>query len=371
MTAVLNTNDNANETILTMALELSNKTWRLGFGNGQKVRQMTIESGHWSDLTNAIETARCKLSLPPDCPVVSCYEAGRDGFWIHRRLGELGIENIIIDSSSIEVNRRKRRAKTDTIDVKAMLRLLQRHRGGEAGVMSVVRVPTEQEEAQRRLNRERDRLIKERGAHSSRIKSLLVLHGLHVSINKGFALWLSKQTQLGDDLSAEILREYERYCLTDEQITHLEETQKQRVAEATSGAFLQVQQRLLLKGVGWQSSWPLVMEFFAWRAFRNRREVGACAGLTPTPYDSGDSRREQGLCKAGNKKIRCLMVELSWLWLRYQPDSALSQWYQRRFAEGGKRQRRIGIVAMARKLLVALWRYVEHGVLPEGAVLSP
>jgi len=109
----------------------------------------------------------------------------------------------------------------------------------------------------------------------------------------------------------------------------------------------------------------------AWRAFRNRREVGACAGLTPTPYDSGDSRREQGICKAGNKKSRCLLVELSWLWLRYQPDSALSQWYQRRFAEGGKRQRRIGIVAMARKLLVALWRYVEHGVLPEGAVLSP
>jgi len=137
----------------------------------------SLESGHWSDLTNAIETARSKLSLPPGCPVVSCYEAGRDGFWLHRRLGEQGIENIIIDSSSIEVNRRKRRAKTDAIDVKAMLRLLQRHQGGETGVMSVVRVPTEQEEDQRRLNRERDRLIKERGAHSSRIKSLLVLHG--------------------------------------------------------------------------------------------------------------------------------------------------------------------------------------------------
>ncbi|MCZ6804853.1 MAG: transposase [Proteobacteria bacterium] len=126
-----------------------------------------------------------------------------------------------------------------------------------------------------------------------------------------------------------------------------------------------------VKGVGWQSSWPLVMEFFAWRAFRNRREIGACAGLTPTPYDSGDRRREQGICKAGHKKIRCLRVEPSWLWLRYQPDSALSQGYRRRFAKGGKRQRRIGIVAMARKLRVALWRYVEHGVIPEGALLSP
>ena len=172
-------------------------------------------------------------------------------------------------------------------------------------------------------------------------------------------------------MSAEIGREYERYCLTDEQITPLQVIQKQRVAEATSGALRQVQQRLLLKGVGWQSSWPLVMEFFAWRAFRNRREVGACAGLMPTPYDSGDSRREHGIGKAGNKKIRCLRVELSWLWLRYQPNSALSQGYPRRFAGGGKRQRRIGIVAMARKLRVALWRYVEHGVLPEGAVLGP
>jgi len=158
--------------------------------------------------------------------------------------------------------------------------------------------------------------------------------------------------------------------LTDKQSTHREEQQKQRVAEAQSGALKQVQQRLLLRGVGWQSSGPLVMEFFAWRAFRNRREVGACAGLTPTAYDSGDSRREQGSGKAGNKKIRCFMVELSWLWLRYQPDSALSQGYPRRFAEAGKRQRRIGMVAMAGKLRVALWRYVEHGVLPEGAVLS-
>ena len=221
-------------------------------------------------------SASCSRPLPTSCR--------------HRRLGELGIENIIIDSSSIEVNRRKRRAKTDAIDVKAMLRLLQRHQSGEAGVMQVVRVPTEQEEDQRRLSRERDRLIKERGAHSSRIKSLLVLHGLHVSINKDFTLWLSKQTQLGDDLSAEISREYERYCLTDEQITHLEATQKQRVAEATSGALRQVQQLLLLKGVGWQSSWPLVMEFFAYMEVGKGEPSGTrltCLACLSQPSGSG------------------------------------------------------------------------------------
>jgi len=175
MPTVLNNNDNVNEKILTMALELSNKTWRLGFGQGKKVRQVTIEAGHWPDLRKAIETAKAKRSLSPDCRIVSGYEAGREGFWLHRRLAEQGIENIIIDSSSIEDNRRKRRAKTDTMDVKAILRL--RHQGGEESVISVVRVPTEQEEDQRRLSRERDRLLQDRGAHSARLKSLRVHQG--------------------------------------------------------------------------------------------------------------------------------------------------------------------------------------------------
>ena len=132
----------------------------------------------------------------------------------------------------------------------------------------------------------------------------------------------------------------------------------------------QINQLRRLKGVGWQSSWSLVMEFFSWRDFQNQRQLGACAGLTPTPYASGELEREQGISKAGNRQIRSLMVELSWLWLRYQPESALTQWFQRRFAGGGKRMRRIGIVAMARKLLIALWRYVKEGQVPEGAVFK-
>ncbi len=154
------------------------------------------------------------------------------------------------------------------------------------------------------------------------------------------------------------------------QIKALEGEQQLRAEEGETEAMQQVNQLLKLKGVGWQSSWVLVMEFFSWRDFRNQRQVGACAGLTPTPYASGDSEREQGISKAGNRQVRSLMIELSWLWLRYQPNSTLTQWFQQRFAGGGKRMRRIGIVAMARKLLIALWRYVKEGVVPEGAIFK-
>jgi len=375
MTAVLPSKDIANGLVLYMAMELSNKKWKLGFSNGSKVRQVTIESGDWVALTGAVKQAHGKLGLAPDCQVYSCYEAGRDGFWVHRALHAAGINNRVIDSSSIEVNRRRRRAKTDSVDVHALLRLLQRYLGGERGVMSVVRVPTAEEEDRRRLHRERERLLKERGAHSARVKSLLVVQGIRISLGRDFGAQLerlqgARGEALGEDAKAELRREYERYQLVHEQIKTLEAEQKRRAQRADHQTLRQINQLMLLKGVGWQSSWPLVMEFFGWREFNNRRELGACAGLTPTPYDSGASRREQGISKAGNRRIRRLLVELSWFWLRYQPKSALSQWFGRRFAQGGKRLRRIGIVALARKLLIALWRYLKDGVLPEGAALT-
>jgi transposase len=370
MTATLENKDSVNGQLLYIALELSNLTWRLGFSNGSKTRQVTIESGNWLAFDQAVESTKERFYLPVTCPTYSCYEAGRDGFWIHRELSAKGINNRVIDSSSIEVNRRKRRVKSDSVDVKAMLRLLQRYWGGEQDVMRVIRIPTESEEDQRRLHRERGRLLKERGAHSARIQSLLVLHGIRMTVNKSFINELSQYACLGEDLKTELLREYARYDLVDEQIRALELDQKQRAKQADSLALEQINQLMLLKGVGWQSSWVLIMEFFSWRDFKNRREVGACAGLTPTPYDSGDSQREQGISKAGNKRVRTLMVELSWLWLRYQPQSALSQWFEKRFGHGGKRMRRIGIVAMARKLLIALWRYLRDGVIPEGAELT-
>ena len=375
MTAVLQSKDSVSGVVLYMALELSNKRWKLGFSNGERQRQVSIEAGDWGSLTDQITRAREKLGLPAACRVVSCYEAGRDGFWIHRALVDQGIENRVIDSASIEVNRRKRRAKNDRVDVKAMLRLLQRYWQGERGMLSVVRVPTVEAEDNRRLHRERERLLTERGAHSARIKSLLVAHGIRLRLNGDFLVQLEAARgglgyALGPDLKAELIREYARYRLVDEQIRGLEQEQKARAEAGVDEAMAQVKGLMQLKGVGWQSSWLLVMEFFAWRAFQNQRQVGACAGLTPTPYSSGDSEREQGISKAGNRRVRTLMIELSWLWLRYQPGSALSRWFQRRFAGGGKRMRRIGIVALARKLLIALWRYVTDGVIPEGAVLK-
>lgn len=361
--------------VLYMVLELSNKQWKVGFSNEQKMRQITLDAGDLETLEEQILAAKEKLMLDVSCPVKSCYEAGRDGFWIHRYLVGHGIENMVIDSASIEVNRRQRRAKTDRVDAQSLMRLLMRYCGGEKKVMSVVRVPSIEDEDRRRLHRERGRLIKERGGHSARIKSLLIAHGIRIDMNRFFLPRLKEAKsacgyKVGEELKSEIEREYLRYQLVDEQIKRLESLQKQRAEQEHSKAMQQVNQLMQLKGIGWQSSWILIMEFFAWRCFHNRRELGACAGLAPTPYNSGESEREQGISKAGNKQVRSLMVELSWLWLRYQPESQLTQWYQERYAKGGKRMRRIGIVAMARKLLIALWRYLEDGVIPEGAVFK-
>lgn len=375
MTAILQKHDNANEAVLHLALELSNKRWKLAFSNGEKQRRVTIDAGDWVSFQAQMGRAKAKLGLPEGCRVASCYEAGRDGFWIHRTLTEVGIENVVVDSSSIEVNRRRRRTKTDNVDVESLLRLLQRHVRGEKGVFSMVRVPALEEEDLRRLHRERERLVKERGSHKVRIQSLLVLHGVRLEVRSDFLERLETVKSgtgdaLGENLKAEIRREYERYRLADQQIRVLEAEQQRRAETGTDEAMRQVNQLRRLKGVGWQSSWVVVMELFGWRGFRNRKQLAACVGLTPTPYASGDGRSEQGISKAGSRRVRKVMVELSWLWLRYQPDSALTRWFQQRFAGGGKRMRRIGIVALARRLLIALWRFVTDGEVPEGAVLN-
>jgi transposase len=376
MKAILQTKDSVTYRVLYMAMELSNKKWKLGFSNGNKQRIKTIDAGDWNALLAEIATAKTKLRCCADCPVVSCYEAGRDGFWIHRALVDAGIDNHVVDSSSIEVSRRKKQVKTDRVDVIALLRLLMRYSNGEKQALRPIRIPSVEEEDNRRLNRERDRLLKERGAHSNRLQSLLVVHGIRLDRLKDLPRLLPEAKaaitgyELPEDLKAELAREYERYELVDQQVKALERLQDERVKDPANPATAKVRQLLQLRSIGRQTSWMLGMEFFNWRGFENTKQVGACAGLTPTAYDSGESQREQGISKAGNKRIRKVMVELAWLWLRYQPASQLSRWYQERFAQGGKRMRRIGIVALARKLLVALWRYLEHGVIPEGAVLK-
>ena len=375
MAKILKQEDGSPERVLHLALELSNKSWKLGFSDGERIRLKSIAAGDLGSLDEELKKTKARYGLAPDCRVVSVYEAGRDGFWIHRALAQRGIENVVVDSASIEVNRKQRRVKTDRVDVEALLRQLERYHRGERKALAVVRVPTEADEDQRRPSRERERLLQERGAHKVRIESLLVAQGVRRKLDAGLMEELDELSSpagypLGADLKAEIRREYQRYRQAHEQILEIERIQEARVAAAEGPAMAQVAQLLGLRGIGWVTSWVLVVEFFAWREFRNRKELAACAGLTPTPYASGDMMRDQGISKAGSRRIRSLLVEIAWLWLRYQPNSTLTLWFNRRFAKGGKRMRRVGIVAMARKLLVALWRYVEHGELPEGAVLS-
>jgi transposase len=372
----LQSKDNAGEQKLYMAMELSDKQWKLVFSDGgEKRRHETMEAGHRMELVEAIRKAKEKFGLSPEVGVVSCYEAGRDGFWLHRYLVSLGIENQVVDSSSIETNRRKRRAKTDRIDGVKLLTMLMRYWGGERGLWSVVRVPNVEDEEGRRLHRELASLNKERTRHRNRIRGLLVAQGLRLEPKGDFlqrleALTLWDGAPLPLELKGELEREYQRLSLVEAQRRALEKTRKSRLRQADTASVQRVVQLMGLRAIGPNCAWLLVMEFFAWRGFRNRRQLGACAGLTGTPYDSGSSKRDQGISKAGNRRVRTMMVEIAWLWLRYQPNSKLSHWFRERFAGGGARMRRVGIVALARRLLVALWRYLEDGVLPEGAELK-
>jgi transposase len=364
--------------VLHVAFELSNSKWKLGFSDGNKMRFKNIDARNLEQLEEEIEKAKSRFRLDDDVRIVSCYEAGRDGFWLDRYLLSHGIENVVVDSSSIEVNRRKRRAKTDRIDARKLLMMLMRYHGGERKLWSVVRVPSVEAEDGRQLSRELESLNKERTSHRSRIRGLLIREGLEVKNPSGkkfleeldsLCTWDGKG--LPGDFKARIVREYERLRMVEEQMGTLRKERETRVGSAETLSMRKVAQLRTLYGIGVTSSWDFVMEMFGWREFRNRREVGAFAGLTPTPYDSGGSQREQGISKAGRGRIRALNIQIAWGWLRFQPQSKLSQWCQERFAGGGSRMRRIGIVAVARKLLIDLWRYLEYGVVPEGARLRP
>ena len=357
---------------LYMAFELSEKNWKLALGDGvRSPSRYTVAAGDTAMLLECIGKAKARCGLAPQARVRSCYEAGRDGFWLHRWLVAQGIDNIVVDSSSIEVNRRARRAKTDRLDADKLLSMLIRYHADEPRVWSVVRVPTPEEEDARRAHRELGRLGHERTAHINRIRALLVLNNLRVKYVGGRLWqrwWTGHAQELAPGVRAEIERESARLLLVKKQMDTIEAAQRQAVAAGTEP---QVAGLAQLRGIGMSSGWVLAKELFGWRRFRNRREVAGCLGLTPSPYASGESETEQGISKAGNRRVRTLMVELAWSWLRYQPQSELSQWFNRRFAGGGKRMRRIGIVALARRLAIALWRYLEDGLIPQGAQLKP
>ena len=365
------------ETTLLVAFELGERTWKLGFstGLGQRPRMCQIPAGTVDRLLEEIAKAKQRFVLPADAPVVSCYEAGRDGFWLHRWLRAHAITNHVVDSSSIEVSRRARRSKSDRLDLVGLLTLLARYQLGDRRVWRVVHVPTVAEEDARQLHRTWESLQQDRTRLICRLQSLLVTQGIRLTIDVTFLTQLAEaRTWDGATLPAGLRQRLERgwaqLTLLETQLADVKAARTTLVADASTPTGRYAAALPTLCGIGPIGAWVLATELFGWRAIQNRRQLGALVGLVPSPYQSGEMAHDQGITRAGNKHVRTVMVQLAWGWLRYQPDSALTAWYQRRFGGGSKRLRRIGIVALARKLLIALWRYVEYGEIFDGAQLK-
>ena len=364
-----------------LVFELSKAKWKLGvmLPGSEKMSRYTIAGGDLKALTERLSTMRTKAArCGKPVRIVSCYEAGFDGHWLHRWLTDQGVINHEIDPASIQVNRRARRAKTDRIDLEQLMRTLLAYLRGEPRVCSVVHVPTVEDEDRKRRNRERDYLIDERTAHTNRIKGLLHAQGVRdvMPMKPGFIdrlenLRTGDGRPLPQKLKEEIVREHERLCLLNRQLQAIEGNSRAELRAAQPGSREAKTVMLAkLKGIGMVGGQGLVNEVF-YRSFDNRRQVGSYVGLTGTPYNSGASERDQGISKAGNSRARELAIELAWLWLRHQPGSELSRWFHERVRDLKGRPRRVAIVAVARKLMVALWRYLETGLVPTGAVLRP
>jgi transposase len=363
---------------LLLAFELGERTWKLGFttGFGQPPRLRHIPARATDRLLEEIARAKARFRVPADGLVISCYEAGREGFWLHRWLLAHGVTNHVIDSSSIEVNRRARRAKTDRLDLGGLLTLLARHAQGDRRVWRVVRVPSVAEEDARHLHRTRETVQQDRTRLINRLKGLMLTQGLALTVDASFPTALETArvwdgTLIPSGLKARLNRAWAQLVFLNDELEHVDAEREAVTVDPQTALGRYVQALPTLRGIGPVGTWTLATEIFGWRQIHNRRQLGGLVGLVPAPYQSGESMRDQGITRAGNRHVRRLIVQLAWGWVRYQPDSALTQWFQRRFGRSGSRRlRRIGIVALARKLLIALWRYVEHGELPEGALVK-
>jgi transposase len=357
-----------------VAVELSMSSWVVGLVDprSSKISRHQISCGEVERLMELVERLRQVTGYDR---VVLCFEAGRDGFWLYRVLRQRGIEVLVLDPASLPVDRRRRRAKTDGLDVEMLLRAVMAHERGEPRACSVIRVPSAEEEDIRRLPRERDRLQGESTMHSNRIKGLLAVQGIyHVNPLRSDFLVQLKERRTGDDrdLPLQMLREVEREVarlrLVQSELKQVEtEMADLRMWNSRLGRMIRALMRF--KGIGPVLATVLVCECL-YKDFANRGEVGGYAGLVPTPWRSGGIQKEQGISKAGNRRVRTSMIELVWLWLRWQPDSALSLWFRQRVGDLKGRIKKITAVALARKLLVALWKYVTTGVIPDGAVLA-
>lgn len=364
-----------NDGPLFVSFELGKTTWQLGMTRGFGVAPWVraVPAGDLGAVARTIALARRRFGVATG-PVVSCYEAGRDGVWIHRALTAAGLTNRVVDSASIEVNRRARRQKTDRIDAIKLVMMLVRVWSGEPRVWREVRVPTEAEEAARHVSRERTALVKDRTRLENQITSWLATWGCRVSTRqrRGAAWWTQVRTwnaaALPAPVQARLARAVARLRGVTEHLAELDTAQAAAVSAAPAASALA---RLVqLKGVATTSASTLVAEGLVWRAFQNRRQVGGLLGFAPAPYASGDLQRDQGISRAGNARLQAVSIQLAWNWIRWQPASAVTRWYRERFGTG-RRARRIGIVAVARKLVIALWRYATTGVVPAGAQLKP
>ncbi len=363
---------------LHLALELSAEKWLLAFAPSlrEKPYRRSINAGDEQALKAALEAAKGRFGLAAETAVRSCYEAGRDGFWVHRWLQCQGVENQIIDSSSIEVPRRARRAKSDGIDVGQLLRLLVRYHLGEEKVFSSLRVPTPEQEDDRHLHRSLKGLKNARTRVVNRIRGLLATQGIRLpQISRGLREQLQElrdwqQQPLREGLRKRLAESSRQLDYVEGEIDQIEIQRRQWLRHSERESIRGVRHLMRLKAVGLQSSWILEHELFAWRQIQTPKSLGALVGLVPSPYQSGDVSREQGISKSGICWVRSVAVELGWMWVRYQPQSELTQWFVRRFAAGGVRARKVGIVALTRRLLIQLWRYRQYGVIPPGAVLK-
>ena len=362
---------------LKLAFELGSRTWTLGVTTAaaQRARLRTIAAGDMRALEHEIGLAKARFGLPLDTRVQSCYEAGRDGFWLHRWLTARGVENVVVESSSIEVNRRARRAKTDRLDVGKLFALLLRFLGGERKVWSVVHVPSAEAEAQRQLTREIETVREDRKRVRNRIQGVLATQGVQLPLTEGFLEQLATaQTGDGRPLAVafrtRLEHEWAHLEAIEARLAELTAARDEYIATGTDRVATVARQLCTLRAVAETSAAVFSAELFGTRTFDNARQLGALLGLVPVPSRSDQAVRDQGISKAGRAELRRMWLQIAWGWRRWQPNSALTQWFQRRLGAAGGRSKRIGIVALARKLAIALWRYVEHGVIPEGATLK-
>jgi transposase len=364
---------------LLVSLELACRSWKVGLTDGKREHPPVVkaeEVGLWDRLeqfVQRLEEFKRKWRLPQDCQVVVLYEAGQDGFWISRALEARGIRVLVVDAASIPVPRHQRRAKTDRLDALKLLEVLSAWLRGERSGVRMVHIPSQQAEAQRLLSRERGLLQKEIQQHRDRAHKLLRTQGCTDKIDGKFVERLTAGqirradgTPLPEELWDWLMHESERLELAHHQFARLEKTLMHQLPEQTQRCVAMLAR---LRGVGWVGAMRLVLELF-WREFANRRQVGACVGLVPQPYDSGDSHTDQGISKQGNRRLRALLIELAWMWLRHQRSSELAQWFARRTSGGNKRGKRVAIVAVARRLAIDLWRYLRDGVIPPGAQMK-